>query len=73
MIGRFDYELEEDGVEVSDEVVSLCRALLSVEDDGVELLAYVTCLVGEDLAEFIRCYAEQASYLVEHGCVGDVG
>ena len=45
----------EDGVEVSDEVVSLCRALLSVEDDGVELLAHVTCFVGEG-------YAEQVSY-----------
>ena len=50
------YELEEDGGELSNEVVSLCRALRSVEDDGVELLGHVTCFVGEG-------YAEQVSYL----------
>ena len=70
VIGRFDYELEEDGVEVSDEVVSLCRALLSVEDDSVELIAHVTCLVVEG-------YAEQVSYLSRAGAwlelFGDVG
>ena len=43
--------------------MSLCRAQLSVKDDGVELLAYVACLVGEG-------YAEQVSYLRRVGNVG---
>ena len=63
VIGRFYYELEDDGGELWDEVVSLCRALRSVEDDGVELLGHITCLVGEG-------YAEQVSYLRR---VEDVG
>jgi hypothetical protein len=61
------------GVEVADKVVSLCGALLCVEEDGEEFLVGVVCLVGEDLCEVVWRDAEEAGCVVEGLGVGDGG
>ncbi len=51
MICGFDDEGEKDRIEVPYKVISLSRALLSVEENSVELFANVARLVRQNLAK----------------------
>lgn len=73
MIDGLDDKGEKDGVKVPHKVVPLQATLFGIEEDGVQLLANVACLVGEGLGEVFGIDAEEAGNVVEDLGVGNVG
>lgn len=72
MIDALDNVCEENGVEVSDKLVSLFRTLFGAQQDSIQFLSDVTGLVCQRLSQILHGDAEKSSSVLQNRRIRDI-